>query len=454
LLLRVQLAQQKKVPKVFCSMPVRTDIPEQRSRGNEMAQENTTTVLDQPEVAEPSNTDFESKQGAHEQPKRATKKIVALIGGVLLILATTLWWWHARQYEDTDDAQVDGHIYPLSARIGGHIAAVNVEEGQFVKAGTVLVEIDPRDYEVAAERAKAEYEDALAEATAANLNVPVSRVGSSSQISGAEAGLERAEAGVTVALKQVEQAKARLIDARALATTANADLKRYAELVAKREISQQQYDQASSAADAANARVSGAEAGLKAAEEQVTQARAHVRESTAELETARVSPKNVSAIVARAKSAEAKVTRAHAALERAELDLSYTKIVAPVDGIIGRRAAQVGQNVQPGQDLMALVPLNEIWITANFKEDQLAHMRAGQHVSIDVDAYDREWHGKVTSIGGATGARFSLLPPENATGNYVKVVQRIPVRIDLIGDANREGLLRPGMSVVPKVRVH
>jgi membrane fusion protein (multidrug efflux system) len=178
-----------------------------------------------------------------------------------------------------------------------------------------------------------------------------------------------------------------------------------------------------------------------------------VRESTAAVETARVSPKNVSAIVAHAKSAEAKVARAHAALERAELDLSYTSIVAPVDGIIGRRAAQVGQNVQPGQDLMALVPLNEIWITANFKEDQLAHMRPGQGASIDVDAYDHEWHGKVTSIGGATGARFSLLPPENATGNYVKVVQRIPVRIDLTG-GNKDGLLRPGMSVVPKVRVH
>jgi membrane fusion protein (multidrug efflux system) len=419
-----------------------------------MAQENSTTVLDEPEVAEQQPArNFNSQEREHKQHKKTTKKIVALVGGVLLIGATTLWWWHAQQFEGTDDAQVDGHIYPLSARIAGHIAGVNVEEGQFVKAGTLLVEIDPKDYEVAAERAKAEFEDALAEATAANLNVPVTRVGSSSQISGAEAELERAEAGVTVALKQVEEAKARLIDTRALATTTNADLKRYAELVAKHEISQQQYDQADAAADAANARVSGAEAGLRLAEEQVTQARARVRESTASLETARVSPKNVSAIVARAKSAEAKVARAHAALERAELDLSYTKIVAPVDGIIGRRAAQVGQNVQPGQDLMALVPLNEIWITANFKEDQLAQMRVGQNVSIDVDAYDREWHGKVTSIGGATGARFSLLPPENATGNYVKVVQRIPVRIDLTGQANREGLLRPGMSVVPKVRV-
>jgi membrane fusion protein (multidrug efflux system) len=419
-----------------------------------MEQENTITVLDEPEAgAERPAIGSPSKRREHEPGKKTAKKIAALAAGFLLILATSVWWWHARQYEETDDAQVDGHIYPLSARISGHLASVRAEEGQFVRAGTVLVEIDPKDYEVAAERAKAEYDDALAEATAANLNVPISRVGSSSQISEAEAELERAEAGVTVTQKQVEQARARLIDARATATTANADLKRYAELVAKHEISQQQYDQATAGAEAGDAQVTGAEAGLRSAEEQVTQARTRVRESTASLETARVSPKNVSAIVARAKSAEAKVTRAQAALERAELDLSYTKIVAPVDGIIGRRAAQVGQNVQPGQDLMALVPLNEIWITANFKEDQLAHMRAGQNVFIDVDAYDRGWHGKVTSIGGATGARFSLLPPENATGNYVKVVQRIPVRIDLTGDANKDGLLRPGMSVVPKVRI-
>jgi membrane fusion protein (multidrug efflux system) len=418
-----------------------------------MPQQKSTTLLDQAETAEPAKVKHVPDKESSKPGKRINKKVLLVAGAFVLITAAGLWWWHARQYEETDDAQVDGHIYPISARITGHLSRVNVEEGQFVKAGTVLAEIDAKDYEVAAERARAEYEEALAEATAAGLNVSVIRVGSSSQINGAEAELERAEAGVTVALKQVDQAKARLMDARALATTANADLKRYADLVAKREISQQQYDQATAAADAANARVAGAEAGLNSAEEQVTQARARVRESHANLETAKISPKNVSAVVAKAKSAEAKVTRAHAALERAELDLSYTKIVAPVDGIVGRRAAQVGQNVEPGQDLMALVPLNEIWITANFKEDQLAHMRPGQTVSIDVDAYDRDWHGKVTSIGGATGARFSLLPPENATGNYVKVVQRIPVRIDLTGDANKQGLLRPGMSVVPKVRI-
>jgi len=423
-----------------------------------MQQEHSTTVIDRPEIDDrlkddPGRQKLERAPERSPQHKSATRKIVAFVGAFILIILATGWWWHARQYEETDDAQVDGNVYPISARITGHLAAVHVQEGQFVKAGTLLVEIDSRDYEIAAERARAEYEDAVQQARAAGFDVSVSQVGSTAQITGAEAELDRAEAGITVALKRVEEAQANLIDARSFATTANADFQRYGQLVAKREISQQQYDQAKAAADAGNARVASAEAGVRSAEEQVRQARARLRQSTANLQNARVSPKNASAVAARAKSAEFKVTRAHAALRRAELDLSYTKIVAPVDGIIGRRVAQVGQNVQPGEDLMALVPLDDVWITANYKEDQLAHMRPGQRVSIHVDAYGREWNGQVTSIGGATGARYSLLPPENATGNYVKVVQRLPVRIDLTGEANKEGLLRPGMSVVPKVRI-
>jgi membrane fusion protein (multidrug efflux system) len=378
-----------------------------------------------------------------------------VIGGaaILLALITVTWWWHARQFEETDDAQVDGHIYPISARVSGHLAKVFVEEGEFVRRGAMLVQIDSQDYVVAADRARADYEDAVAEARAAGFMVPVAQVGSASGIRSAEAQLARARAGLTVALKGVDRAQAALDEVRATAATANADVARYGGLLEKREISQQDYDQAKAAAEAANARVTGAEAGVRSAEEQVRQARAHVSESAANLETARVAPKNASAVEARASSAKAKVTRAKAALERAALDLSYTKIVAPVDGIVGRRAAQVGQNVAPGQDLLALVPLDDVWITANYKENQLALMHPGQPVAIDVDAYDREWHGTVTSIGGATGARYSLLPPENATGNYVKVVQRIPVRIDLTGNANKDGLLRPGMSAVPKVRV-
>lgn len=406
-------------------------------------------------VAEPEAFEEEPRPSDTEPEidRRSARRFV--IGSVILVLLIVAagWWWQARKYEETDDAQVDGNIYPISARISGQLSAVNVEEGQFVKAGTILAEIDSKDHEIAEERARAEYDDAFAEARAANSLVPVTRVGSSSEISTAQAEMARAQTQVTVAVKNVEQQRAKLVDAKAMAMTVNADLRRYSDLISKHEISQQEYDRAIAAADAANANVSGVEAAVISAEEQVNQARERVKESAANLENAQISPKNVSVVAARAKAAEAKVSRAHAALERAELDLSYTKIVAPVDGIIGRRAAQVGQNVQPGQDLVAVVPLNDVWITANYKEDQLALMRPGQDASIEVDTYGRKWHGKVTSIGGATGARYSLLPPENATGNYVKVVQRIPVRIDLTRDANKQGLLRPGMSVVPRVRV-
>src|SRR5581483_10562375 len=256
-----------------------------------MQQEHSTILIEQPEttdVAKPQTIENLNQAPKRSVPhKRRARKILAIIGALVLITSAATWWWHARHYEETDDAQVDGNIYPISARISGHLAAVNVQEGQFVKAGMLLVEIDSKDYEIAVERAKAEYLDAVAQARAAGLDVPVSQVGSTSQITAAEAEFDRAEAGVTVALKGVEEAQAKLIDARSAATTANSDVQRYTQLVAKREISQQQYDDAKAAADAANARVSGAEAAVRSAEEQVRQARAHLRQSTANLESAR-----------------------------------------------------------------------------------------------------------------------------------------------------------------------
>lgn len=385
--------------------------------------------------------------------QRYRRKVVVGVVALLAALGAALWWWQARKYEATDDAQIDGHIYPISARIHGHICGVTVEEGQWVQAGAVLVRIDPRDYEVTVDHTRAAYDDAVAAARAAALAVPVTRVSSSSAIADAEAELESARTGVGVAIKRLEQERAALDAARSAAKTAESDVRRYAALLEKHEVAQQQYDRAKTAGDDADAKASAADAGTRAAEDQVAQARAHVRQCEAALARAQVSPKDVSATEARAAAARAKVESARAALARAKLDLGYTTIVSPVDGIVGRRAAHVGQNVQPGQDLMAIVPLDDVWVTANFKEDQLALMRPGQAVAIDVDAYGRAWRGRVTSIGGATGARYSVLPPENATGNYVKVVQRVPVRIDFVGDANRDRLLRPGMSVAPRVRV-
>jgi membrane fusion protein, multidrug efflux system len=377
---------------------------------------------------------------------------------VVLLIGAAVFWWQSRRFEDTDDAQVDGHIDPISARVSGHVVKINVEEGQFVKAGTVLVEIDGRDYQVAVDRARGEYMDAAASAEAAQLGVPISQVGSSSQIHSAQADVLNAEAGVTAAARQVEEAEARLVEAEANARTANLDRARYESLVAKKEVSQQQYDQSVAAATSANATVTAATASVRSSREVVKQAKARLEQSQAALTNAQISPKQISATQARARAGEGNAAKLHASLEQAELNLSYTRIVAPADGIVGTRNVQLGQNVQTGQEMLTIVPLKEIWVTADFKETQLEHMRPGQHVDIQVDALGGEkFRGMVTSIGGATGAKFSLLPPENATGNYVKVVQRVPVRIDFDdrqgSNFNQDGRLRPGLSVVPNVRV-
>ncbi len=398
----------------------------------------------------------ESKPGLFERTPWLSTLLRVLV--VLAVIGVALFWWQSRKYEDTDDAQIDGYIYPISARVSGHVVKVNVEEGQFVKAGSVLVAIDDRDYQVAVEHARADYMDAVAGSQAAQFNVPISEVGSSSQIHSAQADVLNAEAGITAATKQVEEAEARLIQAQANAQTANADQARYQSLVVKKEISQQQYDQAVAAATSANAAVSAAQAGVRSSQEVVKQTKARLGQAQAALANARITPKQIAVTQARARGGEAQAAKAKASLDQAELNLSYTVIVAPVDGVVGNRNAEVGQNVQVGQELLSIVPLKDVWVTANFKETQLEHMTPGQSVEIRVDALGGlRLRGRVTSIAGATGARFSLLPPENATGNYVKVVQRVPVRIDFVdrdqANFNQNGRLRPGLSVIPSVRV-
>jgi membrane fusion protein (multidrug efflux system) len=373
--------------------------------------------------------------------------VAVVLGGVIL------WWWNGRHYQSTDDAEVDADIYPVSARINGHITRVTAQDGQVVKAGDLLAEIDSRDYDVAVARAKAEYKNLQASASAAQLQVPVSQIGSTSQIRGAQADVATANAGVAAAEKEVEEQQAQVTRARAAAQTAAADVERYKPLAEKHEISQQQFDQAQATSVSAAAAVTAVEAGVRAAEEQVREATEKVHQTEAALTNARATTMSAKATAARAQSSEAQVDSAQAALQQAELNLGYTKIVAPIGGIVGRRTAEVGQNVEPGQELMTIVPTVGLWITANFKETQLTLMRPQQPVDISVDGCDHDLHGQVTSIGGATGARYSLLPPENATGNYVKVVQRVPVRIDLNQAGTDSCLLRPGMSVEPSVKV-
>src|SRR5580698_7851788 len=378
-------------------------------------------------------------------------RIAIIIGVVILLVVGFFVYRYVTSYESTDDAEVDGHINSISARISGHVIKLNVQDNQYVQAGTVLVEIDPADYQVAYERAKADFDDAQAAAAAAGVNVPITDVNTSSQVSSADADVVSAQAGIAAAKQQFEAAKAQRDQAEANNVKAQDDLARYKQLVDKQEISDQQYDQAVAAAKANPAGVEAAHAMADAAQSQVAQAQQKLAQAEANWRNAQTAPRQMQVIRSRAESALAEAELKKADLDQAALNLQYTKVIAPVAGVVSDRTVEVGQNVAPGQELMKIIPLNDVWITANFKETQLREMKVGQAVTVEVDANGRSYKGKVDSISGGTGARFSLLPPENATGNYVKVVQRIPVKIVLNPGENKDQSLRPGMSVVPKV---
>jgi membrane fusion protein, multidrug efflux system len=378
-------------------------------------------------------------------------RIGIVIAAIVLLVAGFFAYRYFTSYESTDDAQVDGHINSISARVTGHVIKLNIEDNQYVHAGDVLVEIDPADYQVAYDRAKADYADAEATAEAAGVNVPIISVNTTSQVASTEADVNSARAGIQAAKQQFEAAKAELQEAEANNVKAQNDLLRYKQLVEKQEISEQQYDQATAAAKASAAAVEAARASSDAAEQQVTQAQGKLVQAQANFNYASTAPRQMQVSRARAASALAQAQQKKADLEQAELNLKYTKIVAPVDGVVSNRTVEVGQNVAPGQELLKVINLDDIWITANFKETQLREMKAAQRVTIEVDANGRKYEGKVDSVAGASGARFSLLPPENATGNYVKVVQRIPVKIVLDAGSNKDHQLRPGESVTPKV---
>jgi membrane fusion protein, multidrug efflux system len=378
-----------------------------------------------------------------------------ILAGLVILIGIFFLWRYFTSYESTDDAQIDGHVNSVSARVSGHVLKLNVEDNQYVEKGTVLVEIDPADYEVAVAQARAEYADAQAQAAAAGINVPITDVSSSSQVSGAQAGVSSAQAGIAAARQQFEAAKSQVVEADANNTKAQNDLVRYKQLIEKQEISQQQYDQAVASAQAAAATLLAARASADAYAAQIEQAQSKLVQAGADLRTADTAPQTMRATRARALSAQANAERKKAELDQAELNLLYTKVLAPVSGAVSNRTVEVGQNVQPGQEMMKVIPLDytDLWVTANFKETQLKKMKPGLSAEIAVDANGKTYKGHVDSIAGASGARFSLLPPENATGNYVKVVQRIPVKIVFDKSATTGHELRPGMSVVPKVWV-
>jgi len=390
----------------------------------------------------------------HTRPSRTKNsgfRIAVVIAMVVLLVVGIFVYRYVTSYESTDDAQVDGHLNSVSARISGHVLKLNVLDNQHVDAGTVLVEIDPADYQVAYDRAKADFEDAQAAATAAGVNVPITSVSTTSQVSATEADVANARAGIAAARKQFDAAKAQLDQAEANNVKAQNDLGRYKQLVDKQEISLQQYDQAVAAAKAGSAAVDAARANADVAQSQVAQAQDRLLQAEANWRNAQTAPKQMQVIRSRAASALAQAQQKKAALDQAGLNLQYTKVIAPVAGVVSDRTVEVGQNVSPGQEMMKIIPLNDVWITANYKETQLRYMKVGQPVDIAVDANGKTYKGKVDSFAGASGARFSLLPPENATGNYVKVVQRVPVKIVLDPGENNDHYLRPGMSVDPKV---
>jgi len=383
------------------------------------------------------------------------RRVILLVVVLVLALVAVGIWWRSTFTEDTDDAQVNGHLIQVSSRIGGQVAKVYVDENQVVKQGDLIAQLDPRDYQVAVENAEAALASAQANAAAANVAVPITSVNTGSNLNSADAGVTGARAGVEQAEKQLTAAHARVAQAEANATKTQADLTRFKPLVEKDVISKLQYDAAVAAADAAKADLDGARATEQAAADGIRQAHEREKQSQAQLKSAQTGPAQVEAQSARARQAQAMVQQAQAQLDMARLNLSYTKIVAPAAGIITRKSVEIDQNIGAGQNLMTLVSLEGLWVTANFKETQLRHMSAGQAVEIDVDSTGKTYHGKLTQIGGATGSVLSLFPPENATGNYVKVVQRVPVRIDFTDFAGEDPnhQLRPGLSVDAKVRI-
>ena len=363
-------------------------------------------------------------------------------------------WSYLDSYESTDDAQVEGHLNAIGSRISGTVIAVHFENNQTLSAGQLLVELDPRDYNIALEQAKARMVFAISELTAERPNVPIIQTANASVMATSQASINQADAAVAQAERDHESATADLRQAEANNTRAQAEEARYRELVEKQEISRSLYDQKLADARAGQAAVEAKRAASEASRRVIAQRQASLAASRTLLsEAEQNNPRQLLLREATVRMRQANIEVIRTQVNEAELDLSYTKIFAPVSGIAGKKSVEVGKHVQPGRELLTITQTGDMWVTANFKETQLRRMHPGQKVTARVDALDREFEGTIESMPGATGSVYSVLPPENATGNYVKVVQRLPVRIHL--NRNQAGLelLRPGMSVEPAVLV-
>ncbi len=404
----------------------------------------------QPEQPKPENKDEAAKK-----PRRRMGPVGWIIVLIVLVgagIGGAMLWSYLQSYEETDDAQIDGDIYAITSRITGNIRAVYVQDNQPVKAGQLLVELDPSDYRVSVEQAKAAVNESQTQVAAARPNVSITSATTQTTVTSSESDIAAARAAVAGAQRDYESAVAEVRKAEADSAKAQADLARYQQLIAKDEISRQQYDQAEANAKSLAAVVDAQRATAEANARNIDAARARLQQAeTRSAEARQTRPEQIRLQNAMVQARQAATVQQRTVLDQAMLNLSYTKIVAPIDGVIGKKNAEPGQQVSPGQQLMADVPVTNLWVTANFKETQLRKMQPNQRVTIHVDAYNQDYEGFIESVAGASGARFSLLPPENATGNYVKVVQRLPVRIRFKEGQDPEHRLRPGMSVEPRV---
>jgi membrane fusion protein, multidrug efflux system len=441
----------------------------QRSRWREpwaLPRRDFTICLEEIEMAE-ATVDVEETGVRDEIPsaqeeiatppkKRFGTRRLAIVGAVALIaIGSLVWWLHSRHFETTDDAQVDGHFDAISTRISGTVVYINpdVENDHYVKAGTLLLELDPRDYEAELEHARANLETKEADADSAAVNVPITDTNAYSQLRLAEAARLEAASSVDAEEANLSAAQHKVDQDQATAARAERDRIRYEALVERREISRSDYDSRQTEAATTAQAVESDRATVIAEQQKIAQLRSLVVQRQAQIDAARTAPQQSVDARARSHSAIGERDQARADLHTAELNLSYTKIYAPVSGVVGRKTVELGHRVQPGQSLLMIVPVDDIWITANFKETQLKLMRPGQPVTIHVDTFGRDYKGTVEDLPGAAGPLFSLFPPENASGNYVKVVQRFPVRIRIDQGEDPQRLLRPGMSVEPSVRV-
>lgn len=416
----------------------------------------TQIIADEKQTAPVVDHEAPGSQSKERPDKHSTthRKRVLAMSAAMVVIAAGYFVWNTFRFEDTDDAQVDAHVMPLSARINGNIKAVHVIEGQLVHAGDLLMTIDPQDYQIAAAQAHANLADAEAIAASSHWNVLITSGTVRSNLDSAKTAVVNAEAALKAAKQNSESAKAALMQATANAAQSDADLERYKQ-VAKEDVSRQQYDETVTTAIGNRTAVVLARAVVQTAEQTVQQSQGKLLQAKNDLQTAETGPDQISLARSNAMAADAQALQRQAQLVQAELSLSYTLIRSPVAGIVGKRSVEVGQNVSVGQELVDVVPRDDVWVTANFKETQLANMRPGQLVEIKVDAYGRKWKGHVTNLGAGTGSVFR--PRENATGKYVKVVRRVPVRLDFDRPEgqgfNSEGLLKPGLSVEPEVRV-